>query len=164
MKPIKITFIFFVVLTTVSFVSKGIKTKPDSSTSGKLYDEIAHADSLLFDAFNSKNVYKMKTYFDSSVEVYQDNLGVRNYQQTMEAFGTLFKKSGALTRKLVPGSMEVYPIKGFGAIQTGEHVFSHKEGGKMQSATFKFMKIWKKTGNSWRITRLVTYDHPEDWK
>ena len=164
-KPFTAIFILAIgFLATVSFTNPDDRTKPDSPNSGLLYSEIAHMDSLLFDGFNSRNVDKMKVFFDPSLELYQDNIGVRNYKETVEAFSKLFKQDNILTRKLVPGSMEVYPIKGYGAIQTGMHTFSHIENGKPVAATFKFMNIWHKKGNDWKITRLVTYDHPEDWK
>ncbi|CAN5331152.1 hypothetical protein BH09BAC6_BH09BAC6_14780 [soil metagenome] len=98
-------------------------------------------------------------YFDSSLELYQDNTGVRNYEQTKQAFGGLFKMNYALTRKLVAGTMEVYPIKDFGAIETGQHTFSHVENGKLQAATYKFMQLWQKKDGVWRVTREITYGH-----
>ena len=49
-----------------------------------------------------------------------------------------------LIRQLVPGSLEVYPIKDYGAIETGRHTFTHTENGKPQVGTFKFMQIWQK--------------------
>ncbi len=163
-KLFKTILVLIVGFLSISLKGQDNKAIKDSPTSGKLYDEIVHMDSLLFDGFNTKNVDKMKIYFDSTLELYQDNIGVRNYKETVAAFGNLFKQDYVLTRKLVPGTMEVYPIKGFGAIQTGLHTFSHKENGELITATFKFMNVWHKTGNTWRITRLVTYDHPEDWK
>ena len=134
-------------------------SQTDTPTSGPLYNEIAHMDTLLFDAFNSRNIDRLKQFFDTSLELYQDNIGVRNYKETIDAFSNLFKMDYVLTRKLVSGSMEVYPIKGYGAIQTGMHVFSHIENGKYQEGTFKFMQIWQKKDNVWHVTREITYGH-----
>jgi ketosteroid isomerase-like protein len=55
--------------------------------------------------------------------------------------------------------MEVYPIKDFGAIQTASHIFSHVENGKLEKGTFKFVHIWKKENGSWKVCRVITYDH-----
>ena len=134
-------------------------SQTDTPTSGPLYNEIAHMDTLLFDAFNSRNIDRLKQFFDTSLELYQDNIGVRNYKETIDAFSNLFKMDYVLTRKLVSGSMEVYPIKGYGAIQTGMHVFSHTENGKYQEGTYKFMQIWQKKDGVWRVTREITYGH-----
>jgi ketosteroid isomerase-like protein len=133
--------------------------KAAAQTSGPLFNEIAHLDSLQFGAFNARNLDGLMLYFDSSLELYQDNTGVRNYEQTKQAFGGLFKMDYVLTRKLIPGTMEVYPIKDFGAIETGQHTFSHVENGQLQSGTYKFMQIWQKKDGVWKVTREITYGH-----
>ena len=149
------TFTVIFLLTAALFTANHTQAQ----TSGPLFDEIAHQDSLQFDAFNSRNLDKLMNYFDSSLELYQDNTGVRNFDQTKQAFGGVFKMAYALTRKLVSGTMEVYPIKDYGAIETGHHTFSHIENGQLQSATFKFMQIWQKKDGVWRVTREITYGH-----
>jgi hypothetical protein len=154
---------FTAIIILASFVSKKTEKKQvnlaDTPTSGPLYNDIAHVDTMLFDAFNTRDINRLKQFFDPGLELYQDNIGVRNYNETIEAFTNLFKMDYVLTRRLVPGSMEVYPIKGYGAIQTGEHVFSHVENGKYQEGTYKFMQIWQKKDGIWRVTREVTYGH-----
>jgi hypothetical protein len=130
-----------------------------AQTSGPLFNEIQHLDSLQFDAFNSRNLDQLMNYFDSTLELYQDNTGVRNFDQTKQAFGGLFKMNYVLTRKLIPGTMEVYPIRDYGAIETGQHTFSHIENGQLQSFTYKFMQIWQKKDGVWRVTREITYGH-----
>jgi hypothetical protein len=156
MKTTNIFLATVVILTITSFQFASAKTDP---TSGVLYNEILHMDSVLFNAFNSRDINKLMQCFDPGLELYQDNIGVRNYSQTAEAFDGLFKKDYILTRKPVPGSIEVYPIKDYGAIETGQHTFSHIENGKPETATFKFMHVWQKKEGIWRITRLITYDH-----
>ncbi|MGZ3914988.1 MAG: nuclear transport factor 2 family protein [Flavisolibacter sp.] len=126
-----------------------------------LYDTIAHQDSLLFAAFNSRDLEGLKQFFSPDLELYQDNIGVRNYEQTVEAFKGLFAKDYVLTRRLVEGSLEVYPIKGYGGIETGKHRFCHTENGKLECGIFKFLHIWEKRDGMWKITRIVTYDHKD---
>jgi ketosteroid isomerase-like protein len=148
--------IFFILLFCLSGSSaRAQKTLPTKT----LYTEIAKMDSLLFDAFNSRNIEKLKIFFSTDLEVYQDNTGLRNYSQTVTSFTELFKKEYVLKRKLVAQSMEVYPVKDFGAIQTGRHTFCHTENGKLECATFRFMHVWEKTADGWKIKRLITYDH-----
>jgi hypothetical protein len=142
-----------------SFAFKSGSNQTDTPTSGPLYNEIARLDSLMFDAFNVRNINLLKQFFDQGLELYQDNIGVRNYNETVAAFTQLFEKEYILTRKPVPGSMEVYPIKDYGAIQTGQHIFSHLENGKEETATYKFMQIWQKKEGKWRVTREITYGH-----
>ena len=119
-----------------------------------LFTTIAKQDSLLFATFNSRNSEKLKSFFSDDIEVFQDNIGVRDYNETIDAFQLLFQKEYVLTRTLVKNSMEVYPIKDFGAIQTGKHTFCHTENGKLECATFKFVQIWEKKNNKWQIIKI----------
>jgi hypothetical protein len=133
--------------------------KEAKAKSGDLYNQIAHEDSLLFVAFNSRDLSGMKTFFDPGLELFQDNQGLRHLDEVMNGFSQIFKQDFILTRKLVSGSMEVYPIKNYGAIETGKHTFTHMENGKEIVGTFKFLHIWQKKDGIWKITRIVTYDH-----
>lgn len=113
-----------------------------------LCETIIKQDSVLFEAFNTRNITTLKSYFPDNLEVYQDNTGLRNYDQTVQAFTGLFKMDYVLTRKLIIESIEVYPIKNYRAIETGRHTFCHTENGKIECATFKFLHIWEyKTNN-----------------
>lgn len=124
-----------------------------------LYDTVRALDSTLFDAFNSKDFERFEKFFSNDLEIYQDNVGVRDYNQSMEAFRELLNRDYVLTRQLVEGSLEVYPIKGYGAIETGKHTFCHTENGKPDCGTFKFTHIWERRNGEWKITRIITYDH-----
>jgi hypothetical protein len=64
-----------------------------------------------------------------------------------------------MRRDLVPGTLEVYPIKGYGAIEIGAHRFCHKEDGKDDCGVFKFVQIWQKQESGWKVTRVVSYGH-----
>ncbi|MFI5187155.1 MAG: nuclear transport factor 2 family protein [Chitinophagales bacterium] len=124
-----------------------------------LYDTIIYQDSILFNAFNSQNFERFKKFFAENLEIYQDNTGLRNYEQSLEAFKELFKMNNVLTRQLVKGSVEIYPIKNYGAIETGQHTFCHTENGKPDCGTFKFVHIWEMQNGQWKICRIITYDH-----
>jgi ketosteroid isomerase-like protein len=155
MKTINKYFAAALLITTALFTGNSAAAQ----TSGVLFNEIAHLDSLQFGAFNARNLDQLMNYFDNSLELYQDNTGLRNFDQTKQAFGGLFKMNYVLTRKLIPGTMEVYPIRDYGAIETGQHTFSHMENGQPQAATYKFMQIWQKKDGVWRVTREITYGH-----
>lgn len=133
--------------------------KSTQKTHTELYNEIAHMDSVLFDAFNTQNLDKLKTLFTEDLEFYQDNEGLELYSQTIENFRSNFDQNKNLRRELVKDSLEVYPIRNYGAIEIGLHRFCHVENGKQECGTFKFLHIWQKKGNEWRISRVVSYDH-----
>lgn len=49
-----------------------------------------------------------------------------------------------LTRLLVAGTFAIYPLKNFGAVQSGIHRFTH---------------IWRNLSGKWQLTRILSYDH-----
>ncbi len=129
------------------------------SPSNELYNAIAHMDSVLFNAFNSRDVEKLKTLFTEDLEFYHDLGGLTNYTQNIEAFKNTVAKNNDLRRELIAGTLEVYPVKDFGAMQIGQHRFCHTENGKPDCGTFKFVHIWKKVNGEWKISRVVSYGH-----
>src|SRR5690348_2779505 len=82
-----------------------------------LRPEIERMDSVLFAAFNAQNLTTLQTFFAPDLEFYQDNEGLENYTQTMKDFSEMFRQSSKIRRELIPGSLEVYPIKNYGAIE-----------------------------------------------
>src|SRR5258705_2859930 len=129
--------------------------------SKELFAEIAQMDSVMFAGFNMHDIDKIMSAFDSSLEFYHDKGGVTDFKQTKINFGYLFErnKASGLRRDLIPGSMEGYPIKDYGAIETGLHRFCHDENGKQDCGTFKFLHIWQKKNGQWKVTRVASYDH-----
>jgi ketosteroid isomerase-like protein len=121
--------------------------------------EIEHADSALFAAFNARDLRRLQTFFTPDLEFYQDNEGLENRSQTMKDFGEMFSQSSRIRRVLVPGSLEVYAIKNYGAIEVGSHRFCHEENGKPECGTFKFLHVWRKVGKRWQLSRIVSYAH-----
>lgn len=114
---------------------------------------------MLFEAFNTRNLTALKSYFTNNLEVYQDNTGFRNYDETVQAFAGLFKMDYVLTRRPIIESIEVYPIKDYGAIETGQHTFCHTENEKLECATYKFVHIWENKDGKWKIAKIITYGH-----
>ena len=155
-----IRYLFLILLITLSFITQTIaQEKKVAPTTQKLFEEIAHMDSVMFDAFNTQNMEKFKLLFTEDLEWYQDNGGLIPYKTVFENFENTFKKEFKLTRQLVKGSLEVHPIKNYGAIEIGLHQFRHIENGKEEIGTFKFLMIWRETDGQWQISRVISYDH-----
>lgn len=130
------------------------------SAKDSLYNEIAHMDSVLFNAFNTRDVEKFKSLFSEDLEFYHDKGGLTNYEYTINFMKDVAKNnSNGLRRDLVKGSLEVYPIPGYGAMEIGAHTFCHLENDKQNCGTFKFVHIWQKKNDEWKITRVVSYGH-----
>lgn len=127
----------------------------------KMYKQIAHMDSVMFDAFNSQNMKVLQSIFAEDVEFYNDGGGVSDYKSTMANFKAMFDRNAdsGLHRDLIPGSLEVYPVPGFGAIELGIHTFTHIENGKKDVGTQKFIETWGFKKNEWKVTRLISLGH-----
>lgn len=132
-------------------------SKKSKAPNVALYDTISQLDKNLFSAFNHQNLKEFKKYFDIKLEVFQDVKGVRNYEQSMATFTELFQAMPDLKRKLKKGSLEVYPIEGFGAIEIGQHAFIHTEEAENQGKIVHFIHIWKRSHGQWKITKIITY-------
>jgi ketosteroid isomerase-like protein len=129
------------------------------SESSELFETIVRMDAKLFDAFNAHNLDAMMAMFADDLEFYQDNDGVSNYQQSKNDFTKMLASVPDIRRELVKNSLEVYPIKDYGAIEIGIHRFCHKEDAKEECGSFKFVHVWRKTGDSWKISRIISYGH-----
>lgn len=129
--------------------------------SAELFEEIRLADSLMFAAFNAHNTSKLMSFFESDLEFYHDKGGRTDFAKTSNGFEQLFANNTntGLRRDLVAGSLEVYPIVDYGAVETCLHRFCHQENGKEDCGTFKNIMIWKKTDSGWKVSRVVSYDH-----
>jgi hypothetical protein len=126
-----------------------------------LFATIARQDSLMFVAFNRHDLAQLQTFFAEDLEFYHDKGGLANYAQNLEGFRRMFEQNQTtgLNRQLVPGTMEVYPIKDYGAVETYQHRFCHQENGKADCGTFKNMMVWRLKDGQWKVTRVVSYGH-----
>jgi len=133
----------------------------DSGIKTDLYDTIYLMDSIFFNAFNTCDTTKTKLLFTNDLEFYHDAGGLTNYNQNLESIRYRCSGTTKVRRELVPGSLEVYPIKNYGAIEIGAHRFYYTEVGKEEKldGTFKFIHIWFHKNNEWKISRAISFDH-----
>jgi len=152
-----------ILVATVALVAIGLSRLDHAAetapASQQLYDEIKRMDAVLSDAFDSHDIGKLKVLFAEDLEFYQDNEGLARYEQTVKDFESLFAQGNKMRRKLVEGSLEVYPIKDYGAIEMGAHQFCHLENGKEECGTFRFVHLWRRGDGAWKISRVVSYAH-----
>ena len=140
-------------LTGLFFISKG------QNTSDSLYKTVALLDSVLFNAFNDRNIETFKSMFTEDLEFYHDKGGLTGYDHTISFMKDVANNNNGLRRDLVKGSLEVYPIPDYGAMEIGSHTFCHQENGKDDCGTFKFVHIWQYKSGTWKISRVVSYGH-----
>jgi ketosteroid isomerase-like protein len=129
--------------------------------SAALFREISDLDSVLFGAFNRRDLETLKTLFNEDLEAYHDKGGLTRYQENIDSFKRTFESSTWVRRELVDGTLEVYPIEGYGAVEIGVHRFYSTNPGQKEelTATAKFVHVWQKKNGKWKISRVVSYDH-----
>lgn len=152
----------FLTMTILNSACSDVKNKADGQyvykpDDQKLYDQVVHLDSVFFAAYNScdVNLDKYASFYADSLEFYHDKGGFTNSKQEV-VDGTKKNVCGKVTRELVKGSIEVYPINNYGAIEMGLHKFHNKEDPGAQPHASKFIIIWQHKNNEWKITRVVS--------
>jgi len=113
-------------------------------------------DSELFEAaFVTCNAQTFRAIFTDDAEFYHDRTGA-SYGEAVRTLKSCPRDSG-VTRTLVPGSLEVYPMHDYGAIQIGRHTFARR--GEPGSEEAQFVHLWKRDGSNWRLARVLSFDH-----
>ncbi len=144
------------IFTVNTLKAQDLAPKYELSVSRGLYDSIVALDSIFFDAYDKCKLPVMDSLLSADLEFYHDKGGFSNSKkETMDAV----KKNvcGRVTRELLKGSIEVYGIAGYGAVEMGFHGFHNNQEKETGPTHFsKFIHIWKKNGNNWQITRVVS--------
>jgi hypothetical protein len=126
--------------------------KPESQ---ELYNAIVHMDSVYFNAYNSCDMKTQAAIYSDSIEFYHDKGGLMTSKKDL--LDAIQKNiCGKVTRVLVKGSIEVYPIKGYGAVEIALHRFINHEEGNSESKPDKFIVVWRHKDDKWQITRVIS--------
>ena len=120
-----------------------------------LYSQIDSMDKVFFDAYNACDIEKQASIFSDSIEFFHDKAGLINSKSAILK-ATKENICGKVTRYIIPGSIEVYPINNYGAVEIGFHRFYNNQEPNAESKPSKFIIIWKKENENWRITKVVS--------
>jgi len=121
----------------------------------ELYNQIVLKDKEFFKAYNNCDIEKQAEMYDDSIEFFHDKGGFFNDKEQV-LNSTKKYICGKVTRTLIKGSVEVYPIKDYGAIQIGYHKFFNKEEPNAVSIPSKFITTWHYVNNSWKISKVIS--------
>jgi ketosteroid isomerase-like protein len=125
----------------------------------ELEKTIAALDKTLFDAYNTCDLAKFKSLLADDIEFYHDKGGVTLGKDNLtEAIKNNI--CGKVTRELI-GRLEVYPMKGIGAIEIGVHRFHHPGQEPDSIGEAKFIQLWIYKDGAWKISRVLSFDHHE---
>ncbi len=130
---------------------------PEGIPSGDaLVKTVNDLDTKVFDAYNHCDLDTFAKYFAEDVEFYHDKGGLMTSREAV-VDATRRNICHKVQRELV-GKLEVYPIKDYGAIESGTHRFCQIGSNSCQGEG-KFLHIWRSKDGQWQMTRVVSYDH-----
>jgi ketosteroid isomerase-like protein len=131
----------------------------NASVPENLFQTISRLDKQVFDAIDRCDMKAEASFWADDAEFYHDNNGLMvGGPQIVDAI----KKNlcGKVKRELVSGTLEVYPLAGYGAVEIGVHRFLHpgeQDHGVVGEA--KFIHVWQHKDGTWKITRVISIDH-----
>ena len=120
-----------------------------------LYSTIVKMDSIYFTAYNNCDMETQASIYAEDLEFYHDKGGLSTSKS--DILKSIEENiCGKVTRELVVGSVEVYPIYDYGAIEIGMHKFHNNQEPDAISLPSKFITIWKQEGEAWKISRVIS--------
>lgn len=126
--------------------------------------KVTALDTELFTAYNKCEPDRFGALVAEDLEFYHDETGLSvGRQSTIDALKNNI--CGKVYRDLVPGTLAIYPLKNFGAIQSGIHRFCTPEAAKATghcpdgSGVGRFTHIWRNQSGKWLLSRILSYDH-----
>jgi hypothetical protein len=126
-------------------------------TGDQLAAVVTKLDADLFAAYNSCDLVSFARYVAPNIEFYHDKGGFEPGRQKLVQ-SIRDNICGKLRRVLVPGTLEIYPIPGYGALETGADRFCDLQTGNCDAFS-KFAQLWKYQNGTWLLTRVFSYDH-----
>jgi ketosteroid isomerase-like protein len=137
----------------------GIPALDQIKSQAELTKAVTALDAAVFDTYNKCDLQKFADFFSDDVEFYHDNDGLsRGKQSLIEALKQNI--CGKVTRELVPGSLQVFPMKHYGALEIGVHRFHHPGHDDTEPlGEGRFIHLWQYKDGTWKITRVISYDH-----
>jgi hypothetical protein len=153
------TFIVAGAAAPATAAAEPIPTLEQIKTPAELSRAIAALDKALFDSFNHCEMKTFASYFSDDVEFYHDRDGLSLGKKDLV---DAVKKNicGKVSRELVPGSLEAYPIKDWGAVEIGVHRFHHPGHDDTEPVgEGRFIHLWRFKDGAWQLTRVISFDH-----
>ena len=133
------------------------------------FNEIAAADQALFSAFFDRcDVEALSKMVTDDLEMFHDKNGymTKSGKEFLDGIAATCarQKTGEdyrARRELVPGTLKVYPLNNYGAVEIGVHKFYQLLPGKPEKLVevSQFTHIWKKEESGWKLARVLSYDH-----
>ncbi len=148
--PVLLLVVFFALALAWARVRSVVAPDP-------LFDTIQSLDTRLFDAYNHCDLTTISSLLADDLEFYHDKTGLARGRQAL-VDGIRNNICGKVTRELVAGTLQVYPIANYGAVEIGVHRFHHP-GHDDEVGEAQFITLWQNKDGVWQITRAISFDH-----
>lgn len=132
----------------------------------ELFRTIAKMDSLYFSAQNACDLEKYAYYLSEDFEFFHDKAGLTKSKEKEMADMAIFcgeeqRARQPLRRELTKGTLQVYPMDNYGALEVCDHVFylQINDGTEKVVGSGKMTALWKKENEAWKLSRIISYDH-----
>ncbi|MCB0636783.1 MAG: nuclear transport factor 2 family protein [Lewinella sp.] len=125
---------------------------------------ILRQDSLFWITYNTCDLEANAAFLAEDLEFYHDKGGFNDSrEEVVQALAQNICGEGKprVRREAVPGTVQVYPVPGYGAIITGQHVFYQTPPGEAERRTgiATFTHVLAFRDGKWLMTRVLSYDH-----
>lgn len=160
----KLKIITLTILVSLSAIASFAQKSPSMENS-QLYKDVLKADSLLFGAFNNCDTVTYRKYINEDIEFYHDLGGLNvGADYELRSIKEMCARGNHIRRELIKKTLEVHPIKGYGAVEIGVHTFYHTNKGQTEekvSGTYKFVQLWQFKDGTWKLAKVISYGHNE---
>jgi len=128
------------------------------ATQDELFKAIKAQDAALFGAFNTCDLKMLGEMVTDDLEFYHDLTGLAVGRKI---FVESIKNNicGKVTRELVESTLEVHPLKGYGAVEIGVHRFHHPGQANDDTGEARFVQLWQLKDGVWRLSRVISFEH-----
>jgi Domain of unknown function (DUF4440) len=149
---LRLSLLVFLALSRLPANAQSV-AQPDS-----LFKTIQSLDTKLFDAYNHCDLTTLGAMVSDDLEFYHDQTGL---SVGKEPFLSAIKQNicGKVERTLLVDTLEVYPLKRYGAVEIGVHRFHHPGHSEHGMGDAKFVTLWQNKDGVWRVTRVISYEH-----
>lgn len=145
---------------TQAFAQEKVPALEEIGNQAELDKAITELDRQLFAAYNHCDLKKFDSLLADDVEFYHDQGGVTLGHAALTESVKNNICTGDTQRVLVPGTLKIYHMKGYGAIEMGVHRFVHpKTEATNGTGEASFIHLWRCKDGVWKITRALSYDH-----
>jgi Domain of unknown function (DUF4440) len=141
-------------------------SEPEIPTGQQLVDLIAELHSKLVTAYTTCDINTFVSMMAPDVENYHDEFGRVVGREAaknllVEGVCAMLKQGIQPRNELVVGSLEVYRIEKFGALEFERSTFWLRRPGEQETkvGTLKEITLWERRDGVWMVSRHIAYAH-----